>query len=123
MSIRRLLFLSIILLLTATYVQPVTGIWTTREPMPISSSEFGSATILGKMYSAGGYLFENQNTFLIYDPRTNQWKRGPDLPQANHHSAVVAVADKLYVLGGHHVPSAVQIFDPATQKWSTGAPV
>ncbi|MDQ3365357.1 MAG: kelch repeat-containing protein, partial [Myxococcota bacterium] len=58
------------------------------------------------------------------DPAT-PWASHPPLPLGpTQETAVVAVASKLYVLGGFHtdlgVVSAVQIFDPAACTWSMG---
>jgi N-acetylneuraminic acid mutarotase len=53
------------------------------------------------------------------------WAKAPDLPLgATQETAVVATGGKLYVLGGFDgagaVVPAVQVFDPATCKWSMG---
>jgi non-specific serine/threonine protein kinase len=36
----------------------------------------------------------------VYDPARDQWEEGPSLPLALHHTAVAAVGEDLYVLGG-----------------------
>lgn len=94
--------------------------WTSLSPMPVRISEFSTAVIGGLVYAVGGFQAENAIALQIYDPRTDSWRRGPDLPVATHHTGVRAVGDKLYAIGGSRSESAVQIFEPATGNWSSG---
>ena len=36
----------------------------------------------------------------IYNPSTNRWRRGPDMPTARHAVLPVRVQDRIYVIGG-----------------------
>ncbi len=99
------------------------GNWSLRQPLPIMSSEFGAASLNGLIFAAGGFNAENHQAFLIFDPKKNTWTQGPDLPRGTHHAAVVAVNQKLYVMGGSVTPDAVQIYDPVTRSWSSGKPI
>ena len=60
-----------------------------------------------------------------YIPATDVWERLPDLPEVRHHTAVVALDGKLYVLGGHEglcfTPQReVFVFDLGMNIWSVG---
>lgn len=37
----------------------------------------------------------------LYDPASDTWSRGPELPGGLHHTAVVSVGERLYVVGGY----------------------
>ncbi len=95
------------------------GSWTQLSSMPFSNAEFGSATIGGKIYLAGG--FAEETALLVYDVASDSFSRGPDLPEGNHHPGVATVGGRLYVLGGHETEDLVQIYDPDTGTWSEGA--
>jgi N-acetylneuraminic acid mutarotase len=101
-------------------IGPNNGIWALRESLPEQTSEFGAAIVNGFIYTAGGYLPENNRSLLIYDIKNNRWTRGPDLPKGTHHPAVISAENKLYVFGGHMAEDAVQIYDPVSKKWSQG---
>ena len=96
------------------------GNWSLRQPLPLMNSEFGAASLNGLIYAVGGFNMENHAALLIYDPKKNTWTEGPDLPHGTHHSAVIAVDQKLYVMGGSVAPEAVQIYDPVARTWSSG---
>ncbi len=100
-------------LAAAAHAQPPDlGSWTELSPMPRANAEFESTVIDGKIYSAGGFLPREYQLLTIYDPLADSWSMGPDLPVNTHHSGVVAVGGRLYVLGGSHSENEVPIFDP-----------
>jgi N-acetylneuraminic acid mutarotase len=96
------------------------GSWSLRKPMPVENSEFAVAELNGMIYAAGGFLHHNHQVFLIYNPKKDLWKEGPDLPAGTHHPAVVAANEKIYVIGGEGAENLVQIFDPKTETWTRG---
>jgi N-acetylneuraminic acid mutarotase len=105
-------------------IGPHQGNWSLREQLPEETSEMGAAaTLNGLIFTAGGFLSENHRSLLIYDIKNNRWTRGSDLPKGTHHSAVVSVNNKLYVIGGMMSENAVQIYDPVSKKWTQGKSV
>ena len=59
---------------------------------------------------------------------TTPWAAAPALPLGpTQETAVVAISDKVYVLGGftqaNRIITAVQVFDPITCTWSMGPPL
>jgi len=88
-----------------------------------------AVAINGKIYVPGGRPPHGSN-FAVYDPKANAWTRLPDLPTQRNHLAAVAINGKLYVAGGRFgggfqsdVTDHLEIYDPATNQWSAGAPM
>lgn len=110
-------------------LDPETGEWTARAPMPTARSGGGAAVIDGKIYVAGGRPPAGHD-FAVYDPRADTWTVLPDLPTPRNHLAVGAIDGKLYVAGGRfgggfnsERTAALEVYDPATNTWSSGAPM
>ena len=108
---------------------PKVGGWVKRAPMPTARSGGGSAVIDGKIYVAGGRP-PGGSAFEVYDPATDKWEKLPDLPSQRNHLAMAAVNGKIIVAGGRTGPGAgaervdvVEIYDPATRRWTKGAPL
>ena len=57
---------------------PVTDTWTAIAAFPIVAPFRGSAVLNGKIYLVGGLECEETD---IYDPKTNKWSTGPQLPR------------------------------------------
>ncbi len=108
---------------------PAVGGWLPRAPMPTARSGGGKAVIDGKIYVAGGRP-PGGAAFEVYDPATDKWEKLPDMPTQRNHLAMVALNGKIIVAGGRFGPGAmaertdaVEIYDPATRRWTTGAPL
>ncbi len=105
------------------------GVWLQRAPMPTARSGGGAGVIDGKIYVAGGRP-PRGNDFAVYDPAADQWTVLPNLPTARNHLAVDAIGGKLYVAGGRfdagvggEMTAVLEVFDPATGAWKSGAPM
>jgi N-acetylneuraminic acid mutarotase len=105
------------------------GQWVSRAPMPTARSGGGAAVIDGKIFVAGGRPPRGHD-FAVYDPLADQWTVLPDLPTQRNHLAVAAIGGKVYVAGGRfgggvgsEMTDALEIYDPATSTWTTGAPM
>jgi N-acetylneuraminic acid mutarotase len=106
---------------------PATGQWSARAPMPTKRSAGATAVINGKIYVAGGRPPQGHD-FAVYDPAADAWTRLPDLPTQRNHLAVAAINGKVYVAGGRFeagntapMTDILEIYDPATNRWSQGA--
>jgi hypothetical protein len=92
---------------------PATDVWDSMANMSAPRHSFELVAFHGKLYAIGGYvrLFDaalNQTTVApanhteIYDPATNTWINGSDLPfKIAAHSAVVH-NDEIVLAGGIH---------------------
>jgi N-acetylneuraminic acid mutarotase len=65
-----------------------------------------------------------------YDRATNTWITLARPPTSHAHGAGGAIAGKLYLAGGYRIEGGVykahaqlDIYDPATNTWTTGAPM
>lgn len=85
-------------------------------PMPFSNAEAGAAVLDGLIYLVGG--FNGLEALMVYDPETDSWDRGPDIPQPVHHASAAGFDGLLYVISGHTAESLVQVYDPSTEAWS-----
>jgi N-acetylneuraminic acid mutarotase len=109
--------------------------WSELPQMREPRGGVGAAVIGDKLYSVGGgeneFYFEGvvrgTSTLEIYDFRTGEWTRGPDMPHPRHHVTAGAVGGKLYAVGGRSMErqalTVVDRYDPRTGKWETLAPL
>jgi N-acetylneuraminic acid mutarotase len=79
----------------------------TKLPTPrVFAYGHAAPVIDGKIYLIGGATTGKKPNLIpskkveIYDPASNTWQIGPDLPQAAMYGAAVAVGNELYVVGG-----------------------
>jgi hypothetical protein len=91
-----------------------------------------AATALdGRIWVAGGLDADGRavTTVQVYDPATDSWSRGPELPAAVHHAALVAGEGSLFLLGGYsgssfdETTSAVRYLAPGATEWADAEPL
>jgi len=86
---------------------PTTDLWGAAGlRMPTPRSGIGWATYKGKIYVAGGQMYDERVFAVIraveaYDPATNSWSILPTMPTARHGVNVAVIGNRLYVIGGH----------------------
>ena len=88
---------------TVESLDPSTGFWTARAPMPTGRRTMGSAVVDGRAILLGGEGGTDGNAFKSterYDPTTDTWQSLWPMPTPRH-GAVTAVVDGLvHILGG-----------------------
>ena len=112
---------------------PEDNTWTTGARPPFQIHHFQAVEVDGLIYAVGAFTdnypkekgIENVYT---YDPKADEWKKGPEIPAGRRRGAAGAAAwqGKIYVAGGivgGHGPHAkcqawLDEFDPATGKWT-----
>lgn len=87
----------------------------------------------GKIYVIGGYTVAADGSessvpdVNIFDPETESWSRGANIPLPTDDAVSGVWRDSLIVLvsGWHDVDNvtAVQIYDPAQDRWSEATPI
>jgi N-acetylneuraminic acid mutarotase len=113
---------------------PATDQWTTVATSPFKSEAPVGAAINRKLYfvSDRGPNFVEMTTQLTeYDPATNTWTTKAPPPKPRFGGAAVALGAKLYLIDGFEKQSdgsfkqvrTVRVYDPATNMWSTRAPL
>jgi large repetitive protein len=94
---------------------------------PMHRHENGYVRVGARFYLVGG---RGERPIEIFDPITRTWTTGAAAPMELHHFQAVEYEGRVYVLGamtGRYpteppVP-AVQIYDPAMDRWSEGVAV
>ncbi|MGH8651544.1 MAG: Kelch repeat-containing protein, partial [Gammaproteobacteria bacterium] len=100
--------------------------WTQKAEMPTPRTEVSASVLRGKVYVIGGFDGSARTlaTVEVYDPATDSWHSGPDLPEARHHAAL---EDTLYVIGGFAGPGLEPQADvfalKAQTKWQRLTPL
>jgi Bacterial Ig-like domain/Kelch motif len=107
--------------------------WVSVAPMPGPRWQMGAASLNGLVYVAGGVADDGTgwvapSEILAYAPATNTWRVVGALIYPVRSPAVVALGDRIYVIGGHRdnpwEPIAnLQVFDPATGTVVEGPPL
>ena len=97
--------------------------WSSAPAMPVALGEVAGGLIAGKLYLVG----ENSTATLAYDTVTETWTSSglATRPFPGDHHAAEVVDSKLYLFGGlgSGAEGKVQIYDPATDQWTEGAPM
>lgn len=107
--------------------------WSAGPDLP-SPRGAGALVLIGRtLHYFGGLLTraadQAEHWTLDIDNGT-QWISAPSLPVACNHLAGISLGGKVYAIGGQHLwnedtqnVNTVQIFDPATNQWTMGAPL
>jgi N-acetylneuraminic acid mutarotase len=125
-------FASTGMLPSAEIYTPANNTWTAVAPMAVARSEH-TATVLadGRVLVAGG----KSTTIVvgasaaIYDPSSNSWTAVPDMSTPRFgHQAILLGNGKVLVSGGSSASSgstgylgSAEVFDPASNKWTSVA--
>ena len=106
---------------------PAANTWRMRARMPTARSAGAAVAIDGRIYVAGGRPPRGAD-FAVYDPARDEWATLPSLPTQRNHLTAVAEQGKVYVMGGRFeggftsdAADRVEIYDPRTGQWATGA--
>jgi Kelch motif len=115
---------------------PVKDAWTVLRPLPEARHHITLSAVNGLLYGVGGFTggfpdWSAQPTMFIYNPTSNTWTQGTDLPVARAEGISAVVDNKIYLIGGRvratenarlfndHIDSARnEVFDPTTKRWS-----
>ena len=119
---------------TAEVYSPAANAWSAIASLPLAL--FGPASAVGldgNLYSFGGRNLSGSDYLgncYRYSPTTNAWTAIAPLPVARWEAKALTAADgRIFVFGGWNatlssaVGNEVQIYTPATNSWSSGAPL
>ena len=87
---------------TSTPAPSTAPVWTPvpggfREPI----NDAGVVEHNGELWVVGGAAASGKQVDVrVFDPQTEQWRDGPDLPMGVSHAPLVSTGQKLYLLGG-----------------------
>lgn len=103
---------------TNTYAGRFAARWESGPAMPVALGEVAGGLIGSTLYLVG----ESSNATVALDMPTGTWRSGlPVRPYVGHHHAAEVIDGRLYLFGGLGSGAGrVQIYDPATARWTTG---
>lgn len=109
---------------------PATDAWRALAPMKVPRGAAGAAPAGGKIHVVGGRGPDGVvvGAHEVFDTQSSIWSEAPALPMARDHLVVIAVDEKIHVIGGRVKRPADRtgehdVFDPATNKWTSAAPL
>lgn len=101
-----------------------TGVWRRDLAVrPFVGHHHAAEVINGKLYLFGG-LGAGAGKVQIYDPVTNTWSLGADMPFAAGSSSSAVIGGQVYVAGGiigSTTTNRVARYNPATNTWTARA--
>ena len=116
----------------ANIYDPATNTWTIGSAPGMSIHHFQAVAYDGLVYIVGAMTgnFPNEtplDKILIYNPETDQWINGPEIPVSRRRGSAgcVVYQDEIYLVGGiqnGHLSGWVNWldkFDPRTNTWTT----
>jgi len=95
--------------------------WSEATPCPVARFEANGVVIDGELWVMGGFLspkFEVTRRVDIYDPGTDHWRLGPELPGAETHLGVVRVEKDIVLIGGFDGNVITRATTAAVWRWS-----
>lgn len=107
--------------------------WTEVHPVPGTVGRIAAVAAAARdhVFLFGGYVLDGQGGGMtvpdvnIYEPSTNRWLRGADMPLPVGDAVAGVYRDRyIYILGGRsnsEVESVVQIYDAEKDTWMKGA--
>jgi len=108
---------------------PATDKRTEKAPMPRQRGGGAAAVVGHKIYVAGGRPPAGA-WFSVYDTKSDTWEVLPDMPTQRNHLIAGAIDGKVYVAAGRFGPgfrseqtAALEVYEPATRKWSARKPL
>jgi N-acetylneuraminic acid mutarotase len=97
---------------------PGTDTWSTIHPLPSATNHNAAAVAGGKLYSINGALVH------YYDPASDSWIQVAHTLSGHYGTPAVGIIDeKIYIAGGVPGGTALEVYDPATDVWTTLAPM
>ncbi|MFQ5468732.1 MAG: Kelch repeat-containing protein [Gammaproteobacteria bacterium] len=106
------------------------GQWKTRKPLAVARSHCPTVSYKGKIYGfgGGGPDFKSLNSVVIYDPGSDSWSAGTDMPTLRSGSIAKVVGDAVYIIGGGFKQAngtfrflrTTEIYHPDTDRWEQG---
>lgn len=109
---------------------PATGRWQQGAAPPLEIHHFQAVAHEGRLYVLGAFTggFPEEQPLahvLVYDPATDRWSQGAEVPAQRRRGAagVVSHGGRIYLVGGNtrgHMSGFVpwlDAFDPATGQW------
>ncbi|MCC2971922.1 kelch repeat-containing protein [Massilia sp. IC2-476] len=131
---------------TVFVYDPRANRWTAGPSLPQPRAEGVVATVKGKIYFIGGRVPTSPDAVHInahadtarseaLDLGSGRWERIADAPTARNSAAAAVIDGRIYVVGGRQMVeqadgrrrpvnlATLEVYDPATNRWETKAPM
>jgi N-acetylneuraminic acid mutarotase len=94
---------------------------------PFAGNHHGAEVFGGKWYVLGGFDNGAEARVQIYDPQTNSWSLGADMPWSGGSVSSALIQGKIYVCGGVKnglfTTDECAVYDPLADTWTMRAPM
>src|SRR6266511_2968737 len=79
------------------------GGWSSRAPLPLARTEVAATAFGREIVVVGGFVESGGSTGRVdvYEPSSDTWRSGPDLPTGVNHASAVVARGRLFVVGGY----------------------
>ncbi len=117
---------------------PLTERWIKRSNMPTKRMWVDTAVVDDKIYAIGGEISPRHGVPLVdqffrsieeYNPKTDRWRKRPDMPMFRFGYSTVAIDRKIYLLGGYIWNDRiddliwVDVYEPNLNRWGSIRPM
>ena len=105
------------------------GTWggtTALAQRPYRGDHHAAEVVNGKLYLFGGLGGGSQGKVQIFDPLTNRWSLGADMPFAAGSSSSAVIGGRVYVAGGivgSATTNRAASYNPVTNAWTEVTPM
>ncbi|MFC1719037.1 Kelch repeat-containing protein [Candidatus Poribacteria bacterium] len=130
---------------TVEVYDPATDTWIAKADMPTARYRAAACVVDGRIYVSGGSPTLNDvnpalTTVEVYDPATDIWIQASGMPWGRYCHSASVLDGKMYIIGGgdnksgrllnegkieleelSELFSTVDVYDPATDTWTTAA--
>ncbi len=97
-----------------------------RAPRIFAGHHHAAEVIDGKLYLIGGLGAGSEGRVQIYDPGSNSWSQGQQMPWAGGALQTAVIGGKIHAAGGIVGASTVanhSVYDPVANTWSGRTPL
>ena len=117
---------------------PLTERWKKHASMPTKRMWVDTAVVNHKIYAIGGEVSPRHGvppddefftSIEEYNPRTDRWRKRPDMPMFKFAYSTVAVDKKIYLIGGYNRDNgfkdlaSIDVYEPSLNRWGTIPPL
>jgi N-acetylneuraminic acid mutarotase len=114
---------------------PATDKWAPKASMPTPRMWFAAAVYQGKIYTIGGYDWNNGNPIVldsneVYDPTVDTWQTKQPMPTARQELDANVISDQIFLIGGlrssdgpTHAVALNEVYNVSNDSWSAKEPM
>ncbi|MDG2149148.1 MAG: kelch repeat-containing protein [Planctomycetota bacterium] len=100
---------------------------TAAAPRPFPGNHHSAEVFDGKWYVIGGFGSGSEARLQIYDPQSNSWSLGADMPWNGGSVNTALIGNKIVVCGGVKddlfTTTQCAVYDPAANVWRMRSPM